>query len=53
MVLTRHKCKVQMTSYASLLCSEGLKLRSHLKTSSRPAYTKVSFFFEILNEEPL
>ena len=42
-----------MTSYVSLLSSEGLKLRSCLKISSHPAYTEVSFFFfffEILNE---
>ena len=34
-----------MTSYMSLLSSEGLKLRSRLKISSRPAYTGMSFFF--------
>ena len=29
----------------SLMSSEGLKLRSRLKISSRPAYTGMSFFF--------
>ena len=45
-----------MTSYASLLSSEGLKLRSRLKISSRPAYTGMSFgffIFLILDKEPL
>ena len=45
MVWIEHKWEVQLTSYMSLLSSEGLKLRSRLKISSRPAYTGMSFFF--------
>ena len=37
-----------MTSDKSLLSPEGLKLRSHLKISSRFLF----FFVEILDEEP-
>ena len=39
MVWIGDEWEVQMTSNKSLLSPEGLKLRSHLKISSRPAYT--------------
>ena len=52
MVWIGHRWEVQMTSYTSLLSFEGLKLRSRLKISSRPAYKGMSFFL-ILDEEPL
>ena len=52
MICIGHKEEVQMTFHASLLYSEGLKLRSRLKICSRPAYMGMPFF-EILDEEPL